>query len=146
MALFLPDANVLIHALRAESPDHARCRRWLLEVSTAGDLIGLAESVEIALLRIPTLPKLDLVPVAEVLGFWNDDLLVYPGTRRLMAGARHAEILCRLVREQGLCGNDMNDVWLAALAMEQRATLVSTDRGFGRFTGLDWLDPQHGNS
>ena len=37
----------------------------------------------------------------------------------------------------------MNDVWLAALAMEQRATLVSTDRGFGRFTGLDWLDPQH---
>ena len=40
-----------------------------------------------------------------------------------------------------LCGNDINDAWLAALAIEHRATLVSTDRGFFRFPGLDWLNP-----
>jgi len=141
MAFYLPDANVLIHALRKESPDHARCRKWLVEASAAGDAICLAESVEIALLRIPTLPKLDLVPVPEVLGFWKEDLLGYPGIRRLSAGKRHAEILCRLVGEMNLRGNDMNDIWLAALAMEHGARLVSTDRGFGRFAGLDWLDP-----
>ena len=31
--------------------------------------------------------------------------------------------------------------WLAALAVEYRATLVSTDQGFDRFPGLDWLNP-----
>jgi len=43
--------------------------------------------------------------------------------------------------DHNLVGNDTNDAWLAALAMEHRATLVSTDNGFSRFPGLKWLDP-----
>jgi predicted nucleic acid-binding protein len=74
MALFLPDANVLIHALRADSAEHDSCRRWLTGTAAVGDAIGLCELVEAALLRIPTLPKLQLVPMAEPLGFWKDDL------------------------------------------------------------------------
>ena len=66
MALYLPDANVLIHALRKESKEHESCRRWL---------------------------------------------------------------------------TDINDVWLATLAIEHRATLVSTDQGFSRFPGLSWINP-----
>lgn len=141
MAVFLPDANVLIHALRKQSPDHERCRNWLLGTAAAGDLIGLCELVEAALLRIVTLPKLQLVPMPEVMGYWKEDLWTYPGTRRLAAGGRHAEIFSQLISDLDLCGNDVNDAWLAALAIEQRATLVSTDTGFGRFPGLDWLNP-----
>ncbi len=141
MKVFLPDANVLIHALRKESPDHARCREWLVGAATVGDAVVLCELVEVALLRIVTLPKLDLVPMADVLGFWKEDLWTYPGTRRVAASARHAEIFTDFIAKLGLSGNDLNDAWLAALAIEQGATLVSTDRGFRRFPGLDWLNP-----
>jgi toxin-antitoxin system PIN domain toxin len=141
MALFLPDANVLIHALREDSMEHVACHRWLTNTATAGDAIALCEMVEAALLRIPTLPKLQLVPMTQTLGFWKDDLWSYPGTRRLGAGNRHAKIISNFINTLGLCGNDINDAWLAALAIEHRATLVSTDQGFARFQGLSWINP-----
>lgn len=141
MALFLPDANVLIHALRKDSPEHGPCRRWLTEAAVAGDAIGLCELVETAVMRISTLPRLQLVPMTETLGFWKEDLWSYPGTCRLAAGPRHAGIFAGFVTTLGLCGNDINDVWLAALAIEHRATLVSTDHGFARFPGLGWINP-----
>jgi predicted nucleic acid-binding protein len=40
-----------------------------------------------------------------------------------------------------LLGNQVNDAFLAALALEQEATLVSADRGFEGFPALRWLDP-----
>ena len=143
MVLFLPDANVLIHALRKDSAEHESCRRWLMNAAAMGDAIGLYELVEAALLRIPTLPKLQLVPIAETLGFWKDDLWSYPGTRRLAAGPRHRGILANFVTTLGLRGNDINDAWIAAHAIEHHATLVSTDRGFARFSGLSWMNSLH---
>jgi toxin-antitoxin system PIN domain toxin len=141
MALFLPDANVLIHALREDSMEHDACHRWLKNTANAGDTIALCEMVEAALLRISTLPKLQLVPMAQTLGFWKDDLWSYPDTRRLSAGNRHTNIISNFINTLGLCGNDINDAWLAALAIEHRATLVSTDLGFSRFQGLSWINP-----
>jgi hypothetical protein len=143
MALFLPDANVLIQALRKDCAEHAPCRRWLTTTAGSGDAIGLCELVESAVLRISTLPKLQVVPMVETLGFWKDDLWLYPGTRRLAAGTRHTGIFSDFISALKLCGNDVNDAWLAALAIEHRATLVSTDRGFARFPGLNWLNPMN---
>lgn len=141
MKTFLPDANVLIHALRRQSPDHERCRNWLVEAGGSSDVILLCELVEVALLRIVTLPKLNLVPIPDVLGYWKEDLLTYPGIRRATAGERHTGIFSDFIRELDLCGNDLNDAWLAAVAIEQGATLVSTDLGFRRFRGLNLLNP-----
>ena len=141
MALYLPDANVLIHALRKGSVEHEDCRAWLTGAATAGDAIGLCELVEAVLLRIPTLPRLQLIPLTEALGFWKDDLWTYPGTRRISAGDRHRGIFSAFITDLGLVGNDVNDAWLAALAIESRATLVSTDQGFDRFPGLAWINP-----
>jgi len=97
MALFLPDANVLIHALRKDSTEHPACRQWLINAANLGDAIGLCELVEVTLLRIPTLPKLNLVPMVETLGYWKDDLWSYAGTRHLTAGARHAGLLAGFI-------------------------------------------------
>lgn len=141
MALFLPDANVLIHALREESEAHDPCRRWLLETTADGGSIGLCELVEAALMRIPTLPKLDLIPMSTVMGFWKEDLWTYPGTCRLGAGSRHMSVFSGFITSLDLKGNDVNDAWLAALAIEHGVTLVSTDHGFSRFPGLSWLNP-----
>lgn len=141
MALYLPDVNVLIHALRGDSEAHQPCHKWLSGMVKRGDILGLCELVEVALLRIPTLPKLDLVPIGEMLGFWLEDLWGYHGTRRLAAGPNHMEIFWQYTRDLAITGNDFNDVWLAALAVEHGATLVSTDRGFARFKNLRWLNP-----
>lgn len=141
MALLLPDANVLIHALRKDAAEHEPCRQWLTKTAGRGDAIGLCELVEVALLRIPTLPRLQLVPMDEMLGFWRDDLWSYPGTRRLAAGSGHSALLAGFITGLKLCGNDINDAWLAALAIGHRATLVSTDQRFARFPGLKWLNP-----
>ncbi|MGH8592092.1 MAG: PIN domain-containing protein [Gammaproteobacteria bacterium] len=43
-----------------------------------------------------------------------------------------------------LRGNDINDAYLAALALEHDAVLVTADRGFARFSGLRILDPLAG--
>ena len=72
MALYLPDANVLIHALRKGSKEHDDCRRWLTDAAAAGDALGLSELVEAALLGIPSLPRLALVPMADTLGFFGE--------------------------------------------------------------------------
>lgn len=139
--LYLPDSNVLIHALRSNSAAHQTCRRWLLDRVQAGDEIGLTELVETSLLRIATHPKIFSLDVGQVVGFWADELWAYPGTVRLTAGKPHRSILQKLIADLSLSGNDLNDAWLAALALEHGATLVSTDEGFARFRGLAWQNP-----
>jgi predicted nucleic acid-binding protein len=57
----------------------------------------------------------------------------HPGTRRPVAGNRHTKIITNFINTLGACGNDINDAWLAARAIEPRAALVSTDQKFARF-------------
>ncbi|NJK92669.1 MAG: type II toxin-antitoxin system VapC family toxin [Blastochloris sp.] len=146
MTLVLPDANVLIHALRRGTPQHECCRQWLVETTTRMDEMGLCELVEVALLRITSLPNLGIASMEEVLGFWYEDLWSYPKARRLVATPAHRRCFAGLVRDLKLSGNDINDAWLAALAMEHDATLVSLDRGFARFPELKWHHPGGGQS
>jgi predicted nucleic acid-binding protein len=47
---------------------------------------------------------------------------------------------CRLGR-LGAGGNLTSDAHLAALAIETRAELCSSDADFARFPGLDWKNP-----
>lgn len=63
-----------------------------------------------------------------------DVLIVHPGPR-------HAELLERLVTSCNATGPLVSDAVLAALALENGATLASTDRDFGRFENLRWLNP-----
>lgn len=100
--------------------------------------------VEAALLRAPTPGKLQLVPMPEMLGFWTEDLRRSPRTRRLAPTPSHNTLFARLITDLAPLGNDANDAWLAALAVDHRATLVSTDSGFSRFPGLKWLGPTAG--
>jgi toxin-antitoxin system PIN domain toxin len=140
MTLHLPDANILIYCLRTEAPGHKACRRWLEALTKLGEPLALCELVEVALLRITTLPTLRIAPIDVVLEFW-DDLKRYPETVRLSPGERHGDIFRQLIRARGKIGNDLNDAWLAALAIEHNATLVSADGGFARFPGLLWSNP-----
>ncbi len=61
-------------------------------------------------------------------------VLVHPGDR-------HADILFGLLEAAGVAGNLTTDAHLAALAIEHRAELHSTDADMARFPGLRSIDP-----
>jgi uncharacterized protein len=140
VTLHFPDANVLIYCLREEAPGHRACRLWLETLTRRQEPLALSELVEVAFLRITTLPSLRIAPIDVALDFW-EELKRYPEALRLAPGERHGKIFRELVEGHELIDNDLNDAWIAALAMEHGATLVSTDEGFGRFKGLVWENP-----
>lgn len=55
--------------------------------------------------------------------------------------ARFRKILGRLVRDHQIHGALMPDAYLAALAVDHGAALVSTDADFARFGELRWVNP-----
>jgi predicted nucleic acid-binding protein len=49
--------------------------------------------------------------------------------------------LTELCLKLSLVGNDLNVAYLAAVAIDARLRLVSTDDGFRRFRRLNWVNP-----
>ena len=56
-------------------------------------------------------------------------------------GANHWGIFVELCEQAAACGGLISDAYLAAMAMEMGAELVTDDRGFGRWPGLRWRHP-----
>jgi uncharacterized protein len=53
-------------------------------------------------------------------------------------------ILCRLLKATGTAGNLTSDAHIAALALERRAAICSTDHDFARFPGIRHINPLAG--
>ena len=62
--------------------------------------------------------------------------LAAPAATLIEPGVRHAGRLRELLGETGTGGNLTMDAHLAAMALENRAEIVSFDRDFGRFHGV----------
>ncbi|WP_156253667.1 TA system VapC family ribonuclease toxin [Pseudactinotalea terrae] len=139
--LFL-DVNVLVGAQRNDNSPHSRTmRRWLDEALTGHQRIGISELALSVMVRIVTHARVFEHPTApsEALAFANTLLAAHPvGVVR--PGARHWSIFADLVTQHRLRGNDVPDAYYAALALEHGATMVTADRGLGRF-GIPILDP-----
>ncbi len=140
--MYLLDANVLIYAFRRDSPHHAACYDWLGAALSGARPVATTSVVELALVRISTLPSLgrSAATAPDVFRFL-DALRAQPAALRIEPGERHPRLFAELCDALRLRGNDVNDAFLAALAIEYDATLVSADRGFARFPGLTCLDP-----
>lgn len=144
--MYLLDANVLIYAFRADSPFHAPCRRWLEDTLNKGERIGRGKNrhgggggARLPPHQHPALPGGQSQPLAFLRA-----LKALPNWERVEPGPGHLGILQALAEGLGLRGNDLNDAYLAALALERGAVLVSADKGFARFPGLLWLNPLEG--
>ena len=140
--MYLLDANFLIYTFREDSPFHPVCRAWLTQTLTRGYTMLAPPIVEVALVRINILPSLGAraAPLEDVFAFLEDlhKLPIYLHAPANKAVTRRWKALCE---SYALGGNDVNDAYLVALALEHGATLVSADKGFGRFGELSWFDP-----
>ncbi len=136
------DANVLLYAYDSSAPQHAVCRLWLDAAFNAEESIALPWQTLLAFVRIVTNPRAVRRPLSgpdacAIVSSW----LERPNVAIIGAGERFWEIFQIQVREAQVSGPLVTDAALAALALEQGATLCSTDRDFRRFVGLKLLDP-----
>lgn len=140
--MILPDVNVLVHAFRSDSTDHARCRTWLAAVVNGPSRYGIAPQVLSGLVRVATHPRVfrEPSPLGEVLEFC-DVLMGMPQCIVIQPGDRHWGIFTRLCREVDARGNLVPDAWFAALAIEAGCDWITVDRDYSRFPGLRWRLP-----
>jgi len=135
---FLLDANVLLYALNTDVPQHPVCRAWLRQTLASGQMVYTTALSEVALLRIATGPmRLQRHDAFQFL----EDLHGLRNYSRLELEQGSLGLWQRLTENLGLSGNDINDAYLAALALTHDLTLVTANRGFARFPGLRVLTP-----
>ncbi len=139
--MILIDANLLIYARVADTPQYEPARTWLDQQLNATPRVGLPWPSLMAFLRIVTNPRATPSPV-EPRAAWVAvrEWLALESVWIPVPTDRHAEVLDGLV--DGSFGGDLlQDAHLAALAIEHGLTLASTDGDFARFAGLRWLNP-----
>ena len=140
--MIIPDVNVLIYAFRADLPDHARHREWLVETFAADEPVALPGHVLSGFIRVVTNPRVfaPATPPAEAARFL-EALRAAPGAVTPRLSESHVDTFLRLCVEVNAKGNLVADAYLAAIAIELDALLVTTDRDFARFPGLRWRHP-----
>ncbi len=110
-----------------------------LEEARGGDItLGLSDVALTSVVRLATNPRVFVRPgtIDEVLEYL--DVLLDPPAQLLRAGATHWARFAELCGHLQLRGNLIPDAYLASLAFEQGAELVTFDRGFGRYPRLRW--------
>jgi toxin-antitoxin system PIN domain toxin len=140
--VIIPDVNVLIGAMRADSPRHEELAAWLAKAVQRPEPLGLTAAVLGGAVRIVTHPRVFVPPTPlETALAQVATLREAAGTQEVGPGPRHWEIVDRLCREADARGNLVADAQHAAVAIEHGATWVTLDRDFARFSGLTWTSP-----
>jgi toxin-antitoxin system PIN domain toxin len=86
--------------------------------------------------RIFTVPT----PLDDAFAF-VDAVRAQPNHLDVDIAPSHLTTFMSTCRAGGATGDLVNDAYLAAIAIELGATLVSLDRDFARFASLDWQLP-----
>ncbi|WP_119269333.1 type II toxin-antitoxin system VapC family toxin [Taklimakanibacter deserti] len=140
--MILPDVNVLLYVVNSSSDQHAVALRALRQGFDDPRGVAFAWTALLAFLRLATrrgiFPRpLSIEDALHVIERW----LGHPQAQVIHPGDRHAEILGRLLKSAGTAGNLTTDAHLAALAIEHGAAVLSFDRDFARFDGVQWTLP-----
>lgn len=135
--MILLDANLLLYAYNVADERHEAARRWLEGVLAGPEEVRLAWVTILAFLRIGTNPRAFEQPLSiqEAVAHASD-LLAQPVVTVIEPAERHWRILSELLPSAQAKANLVMDAHLAALAIENGATLCTTDRDFTRFHGL----------
>ena len=140
--MILLDVNVLVHACRRDSERHAAYRDWLADALSGDEPIGIYPETLASVVRITTHARVWKQPisVADALSFC-EAVRTAPSAVVVQAGDNHWSIFTTLCSEASVKGNLVMDAWLAAVAIGNGCTLVTTDTDFARFRGLRWRMP-----
>lgn len=130
------DANVLIAAASNDHPHHSVAVAWLQKARNEREPLALSTVVALAFLRITTHPKIHELPLTSSQALdWLGAFMRSPSARWVHPADEHLLALGRLLAGS-VVGNLVADAHLAALALENGASVVTFDRDFLRFKGL----------
>jgi toxin-antitoxin system PIN domain toxin len=140
--MLLLDVNVCVYAIRQDSIDHDAYRTWISAVLTGDEPVGISELVLSSVIRLITNHRVFRQPssTAQALDACRA-LRTAPAAIPLRPGPRHWDVFASLCKEVGAKANAVPDAYHAALAIENGATWITTDRAFARFPGLRWRGP-----
>lgn len=141
--MVLVDANVLLYAVNASTPNHIPAKRWMEAALNGEEAVAFAWVALLAFVRIATLPAFSPEPLgaAQALDIIDEWLASGPATVAHPT-SRHPAILRGLLDQAGTAGNLVADAHLAALAVEHGARVCSFDRDFARFPGIGVHTPE----
>jgi toxin-antitoxin system PIN domain toxin len=136
--MLLPDVNVILAGFRADHDLHQPARAFLEQARGGSEVIGLTDYALASVIRLSTNSRVFARPdpIAAVLEYL--DVLLEPPAQLVRAGGTHWQRFTQLCSSLNLRGNLVPDAYLAAVALEQAAVLVTFDRGFARYPGLRW--------
>jgi uncharacterized protein len=131
------DANVLLYAVDSRAPHHRAAKKWLDAALNGDEPTGFCWTVLLAFLRISTKSNinanaLSIEQALTIVDTWlraRTSVVIDPVTG-------HTTILRQLLSKTGTGGNLTSDAHIAAIALEQRATVVTFDSDFARFAGV----------
>ncbi len=134
------DVNVLLYAHRPDLAHHLAVGAWLDEARRQPEPIAIPSVVVSGFLRVATNPRVfhDPSTPAVAWAFLRD---IIERSRVVEPGPRHLDLFEQLCLSLEIRANLVPDAYLAAMAIEARATMVSTDRDFTRFSGLKLRHP-----
>lgn len=140
--MLLPDVNIWVYAIREDSPGHDAYQTWVSRILTNEEPVGISELALSGVIRLITNHRVFRQPssIAQALDACRA-LRSAPAAIPLRPGPRHWDIFGSLCTEVGARANTVPDAYHAALAIENDATWITTERAFARFPGLRWRGP-----
>lgn len=140
--MILPDVNVLVYAARDDMPECGRYRTWLEGALAGPEPVAVVAPVVAGFLRVVTNPRVFTHPstLEDALAF-VDVVLAAPAAVSPAASQRLIALLTGVCRSAGATADRVPDAYLAAVALDLDAELVTADRGFARYRGLRWRHP-----
>ncbi|MGP6206319.1 type II toxin-antitoxin system VapC family toxin [Microbacterium sp. F2] len=133
----LVDANVLLYAVDADARHHTEAKTWLDSALSSRETVAIPWVCALAFVRLSTNSRIyaNPLPVDEAFDILNG-WMSRPSVISPQPGAGHSDRMRTLLDDVGTGGNLVTDAHLAALAIENRAEIVTFDGDFGRFPGV----------
>lgn len=137
------DTNILVYAVRQESPQHRAAVKLLAELADGQRPWGLPWPCIYEFVRIVTHPRIFSAPIplpnaVEII----EALLDSPSVVPLGDGLTHRGHFRAMVLGGAASGNRVHDAHIAALAVEHGVDeLLTADRDFARFPTLRARNP-----
>lgn len=140
--MLIPDVNVLVGAHREENLDHAAHLAWLTEAGESAQPLGIPDVVLSGFIRIVTHPAVFSQPSSVGVALEAvRELRALPNFVSANPGPRHWPVFVQLCESTHARGNLVPDAFIAAIALENGAELITADGDFARFPGLRWSHP-----
>ena len=140
--MLMPDLNVLLYAYDNLSPNHNEAANWwTTAVNDREETIGIPWSVITGFIRLTTSGRGVQNPLShsqaqQIVSTW----LAQPNILTVHPKETHLDTLFDCLRY--ISGRDkVSDAHIAAMALENNATVVTHDRDFRNIPELHWHDP-----